>query len=67
MLRRLLHSRLWLRRRAGLARGAESRVLQSRSQERASQKPHAFQDAGETLRLHQGHLEYEDNGTVTTN
>ena len=40
MLRRLLHSRLWLRRRAGLARGAESRVLQSRSQERASQEPH---------------------------
>ena len=40
MLRRLLHGRLWLSRRAALARGAEPRVLQSRPQERASQQPH---------------------------
>ena len=41
MLRRFLHGRLWLSRRAALARGAEPRVLQSRPQERASQQPHA--------------------------
>ena len=40
MLRRFLHGRLWLSRRAALARGAEPRVLQSRPQERASQQPH---------------------------
>ena len=40
MLRRFLHGRLWLSRRAALARGAEPRVLESRPQERASQQPH---------------------------
>ena len=33
MLRRFLHGRLWLSRRAALARGAEPRVLQRRPQE----------------------------------
>ena len=42
MLRRLFHSRLGLRRRAALARGAEPRVLQSRSQEGGRATQHAF-------------------------